>query len=113
MRQSDEAAEQARQLLEAHRNAGQMLEERLNRAEATVTAETSPAGGCQRHQELMTGGSDLELLRRDINQRASAARTLRGLVGPGCFVPALDDSNVDEHKKSSKQWKPDLETKPL
>ena len=45
MRQSEEAAEQARQLLEAHRNAGQMLEERLNRAEATVTADTSAAGG--------------------------------------------------------------------
>ena len=45
MRQSEEAAEQARQLLEAHRNAGQMLEEQVNRAEAIVTADTSLLGG--------------------------------------------------------------------
>ena len=44
MRQSEEAAEQARQLLEAYRTAGQMLEERMNRTEASVTG-TSPAGG--------------------------------------------------------------------
>ena len=44
MRQSEEAAEQARQLLEAHRTAGQMMEERMNRTEASVTG-TSPAGG--------------------------------------------------------------------
>ena len=44
-RQREEAAEQTRRLLEAHRNAGQMLEERMSRAEAAATAETSPAGG--------------------------------------------------------------------
>ena len=44
MRQTEEAAEQARQLLEAHRTAGQMLKERMNRTEASVTG-TSPAGG--------------------------------------------------------------------
>ena len=42
MRQSEEAAEQARQLLQAHRTAGQMQEERMNRTEASVTG-TSPA----------------------------------------------------------------------
>ena len=77
MRQSEEAAEQARQLLEAHRNAGQMLEEQVNRAEATVTADTSLLGGI-RQQELMMGDSDLERL----NQGASAARTLRDEIGP-------------------------------
>ena len=37
-RKSEEVGEQARQYLEAQRNAGQILEERLNRAEAAVTA---------------------------------------------------------------------------
>ena len=112
LRQSEEAAEQARQHLEAHRSAGQILEERMNRAEAAATAESLPAGWirsgkaqCQKHRELMTGDSDLEGLRRGINQRASAVRTLRGETGPGCFVSGLDGSNVDEYKKSSEQWK--------
>ena len=52
----------------------------------------------------MTGDSDSERLR---------ARALRGETGPGCFVPGLDGSNVDECKKSSEQWKRDLERKPL
>ena len=43
--------------------------------------------------------TDLERLRRDVNQRASAASTLRGEIGPGCFVLGLDGSNVDEHKQ--------------
>ena len=60
----------------------------------------------------MTGDSDLERLRRDINQRASV-RTLRGEIGPGCFVLGLDGSNVNEYKKSSAQWEPDVERKPL
>ena len=64
-------------------------------------------------RQLMTGDSDLEGLRRDINQRASAAMTLRGETGPGCFVLGLDGSNVDEYKKSPVQWKPDLEREPL
>ena len=59
------------------------------------------------------GDSDVERLRRDINQRASAARTLRGATGPGCLVPGLDGFNEDEYKKSSEQWKLDLEMKPL
>ena len=45
LRQSEEVAEQSRQPLEAHRSAGQILEERINRAEAVATAETLPAGG--------------------------------------------------------------------
>ena len=61
----------------------------------------------------MTDDSDLERLRRDVNQTASAARTLLGATGPGCSVPGQDDSNADECKKSSEQWKPDLETEPL
>ena len=41
---TEESAEQARQLLEAHRTVGQMLEERMNRTEASVR-DTSLAGG--------------------------------------------------------------------
>ena len=37
----------------------------------------------------------------------------RAETGPGGFVLGLDDSNVDEYKMSSEQWKPDLEAKPL
>ena len=44
MRQSEETAEQARQLLEAHRIAVKMLEKRMNRTEASVT-DASLAGG--------------------------------------------------------------------
>ena len=47
VRQSEEAAEQARELLDAHRTAGQMPEERMDRTEASVTG-TSPAGGWAR-----------------------------------------------------------------
>ena len=44
LRQNEESSEQVRQLLEAHRTAGQMLEERMNRTEASVR-DTSQAGG--------------------------------------------------------------------
>ena len=44
LRLSEESSEQVRQLLEAHRTAGQMLEERMNRKEASVR-DTSQAGG--------------------------------------------------------------------
>ena len=54
MRQSEEAAEQARQLLEGHRTAGQMLEERTNRTEASVTG-TSPVGGSRKASDGVTG----------------------------------------------------------
>ena len=36
LRLSEESSEQVRQLLDAHRTAGQMLEERMNRTEASV-----------------------------------------------------------------------------
>ena len=39
----EESSEQVRQLLEAHRTAGEMLEERMNRTEASVR-DTSQAG---------------------------------------------------------------------
>ena len=53
-------AKQARQLLEAHMSAGQILEERMNRAEAAATAETLPAGGIRpgRRQVPEAPGAD-------------------------------------------------------
>ena len=53
--------------------------------------------------------SDLERLRRDASQRTSMARTLVGATGLGCFVLGQDDFNEDECKKSSDQWRHDLE----
>ena len=53
--------------------------------------------------------SDLERLRRDANQRSSMAKTLVGVTGLGCLVPGQDDFNEDECKKSSDQWRHDLE----
>ena len=44
LRQNEEPAEQARQLLEADRTPGQMLEERMSWTEANVR-DASPAGG--------------------------------------------------------------------
>ena len=44
MEVSDRLRQSEEQLLEAHRTAGQMLEERMNRAEASVR-DTSQAGG--------------------------------------------------------------------
>ena len=58
-------------------------------------------------------GSDLERLRRDTNQRASMVKTLVGVTGLGCSVPELDDFNEDECKKSSDQWRHDLEMRLL
>ena len=115
MGQSKEAAEQARQLLEAQRTAGQMLEERMNRTEASVT-DTYLAGAIRPGRAQVPeapGADDLVRFRRDTKQRASVARTLDGVSGPGCVVLGQDGFNVDECKKSSEQWKPDLETKPL
>ena len=43
LRLSEESSEQVRQLLEAHRTAGQMLDGRMNRTEASVR-DTSQAG---------------------------------------------------------------------
>ena len=44
LRENEESAEQARQLLEAHRTVGQMLEEGMRRTEASVR-DTSLVGG--------------------------------------------------------------------
>ena len=55
--------------------------------------------------------SDLERLRRDTNQRTSMAKTLVGATGLGCFVLGQDGFNEDECKKSSDQWRHDLEMK--
>ena len=52
----------------------------------------------------------VEISIRELQRRGHC---VRGEIGPGCFVPGLDGSNVDECKKSSEQWNPDLETKPL
>ena len=49
MQKSEEAVEQAGQLLEAHRTAGQMLEERMSRTEASVT-DASLAGWIRARQ---------------------------------------------------------------
>ena len=52
LRQSQESAEQVRQLLEAHKTAGQMLEERMNRTEASVRDKSQAGGnGAARAQE--------------------------------------------------------------
>ena len=91
MRQNEQAAEQARQLPEAHRQPQQ-------RKHLHLVGLDPARPKRQKHQGLMTGDSDLERFRRDINQRASAAKTLRGATGPGCFVPGLDGSNVDEYR---------------
>ena len=55
------------------------------------------------------GDSDLERLRRDSKQRTSMVKTLDGVTGLGCFVPGQDDFNEEECKKSSDQWRHDLE----
>ena len=114
--EAEEPAEQARQLLEAHRTAGQKLEERMTRTEASVKIRLlllEPVRpGRKKHVELTMDDSDLERLRRDTNQRTSVAKTLDGAIGPGCFVPGQDSFNEDEYKKSSEQWN-DLEMKPL
>ena len=57
--------------------------------------------------------SDLERLRRDTNKRTSVAKTLDGVIGPRYFVPGQDGFNGDGYKKSSEQWRHDLEMKTL
>ena len=69
--------------------------------------------GRKRHLELTMDDPDFERLRRDTNQRTSVAKTLDGTIGPGCFVTGQDGFNEDECKKSSEQWRHDLEMRPL
>ena len=57
LRQNEESAEQARQLLETHRTAGQMLEERMSRTEASVR-DTSLAGGTSAAKAQEAPGAD-------------------------------------------------------
>ena len=57
LRQNEESAEQARQLLEAHRTAGQMLEERMSQTEASVR-DTSLAGGTSAAKAQEAPGGD-------------------------------------------------------
>ena len=57
LRQNEESSEQGRQLLEAHRTAGQMLEERMNRTEASVK-DTFQAGGNSAARAQEAPGAD-------------------------------------------------------
>ena len=57
LRQNEESAEQARQLLEAHRTAGQMPEERMSRTEASVR-DASLAGGTSAVRAQEAPGAD-------------------------------------------------------
>ena len=57
LRQNEEYAEQASQLLEAHRTSGQMLEERMSRTEASVR-DTSLAGGTSAVRAQEAPGAD-------------------------------------------------------
>ena len=81
-----------------------MLEERTNRTEASVR-DTSRAGvsSAARAQEA-PGAFAVRY-----NQITSMAKTLIGATGLGCLVPGQDDVNEDECKKSSDQWRHDLE----
>ena len=115
--QNQEFAEQARQLLEAHRTAGQMLEERVSWTDAFVR-NTFLAGGTSTARAEEAPGADdgrfvLERFRRDTNQRILVAKTLDGAIGPGYFVLVQDGFNQDECKKSSNQWRHDLEMRSL
>ena len=57
LRQNEESSEQVRQLLDAHRTAGQMLEERMSRTEASVR-DTSQAGGNSAARAQEAPGAD-------------------------------------------------------
>ena len=57
LRLSEESSEQVRQLLEARKTAGQMLEERMNRTEASVR-DTFQAGGSSAARVQEAPGAD-------------------------------------------------------
>ena len=61
--------------------------------------------GRKRHLELTMEDSDSERLRRDTNERTSMAKTLDGV--------GQDGFNEDACKKSSDQWRHDLEMRLL
>ena len=56
--------------------------------------------------------SDLERLRRDTRE-LQMVKTLVGVTGLGCFVLGQDGFNEDWCKKSSDQWRHDLEMRLL
>ena len=58
LRQNEESSEQVRQLLEAHRTAGQMLEERMNRTEASVRDTSQAGGSCAARAQEAPGADD-------------------------------------------------------
>ena len=57
LRQNEESSEQVTQLLKAHRTPGQMLEERMNRTEASVR-DTFQAGGNSAAKAQEAPGAD-------------------------------------------------------
>ena len=112
-RQNEESAEQARHL----RTAGQMLEERMSWTEAGVR-DTSLAGGTSAARAQEAPGADngrfgfgacAAIPTRELEWRIQwMARLVRVFrTWAGRFF------NEDECKKSSEQWRHDLEMKPL
>ena len=94
-----------------------MLEERMNRTEASVR-DTSQAGGSSAARAQEAPGADdgrfgFGALTRDTNKRTSMAKTRVGATGLGCFVPGQDDFNEHDCKKASDQWRHDLEMRLL
>ena len=117
LRQNEESSKQVRQLLEAHRTAGKMLEERMNRTEASVR-DTSQAGGNSAARALEAPGTDdgrsgFGAFAARKQPKTSMVKTLVGVTGLGCFVLGQDCFNEDECKKSSDLWRHDLEMKRL
>ena len=90
--------------------AGQMLEERMNRTEASVRDASRAAGsGAARAQEA-PGADDGRFGCGSFAARYQPENFNGvGATGLGCFVPRQDDFNEDECKTLSDQWRHDLE----
>ena len=56
--------------------------DRMRQSKESAEKTECLSGLCQKHWELMKGDSDMKRLRREINQAASAARTLRDETCP-------------------------------
>ena len=100
-----------------HRTAGEMLEEPMNRTEATVRDTSQGCGnGTARAQEA-PGADDgrfgFGAFAARYQPENFMVKTLDGVAGLGCFVPGQDGFNEDEFKKSSDQWRHDLEMRLL
>ena len=104
LRQNEESLEQVRLLLEAHRTAGHTLEERMNRTEASVI-DTSQAGGNSAARAQEAPGAD----DRRFGFGAFAARYQPENFNGSRVFRTWDGFNEDECKKSSDQWRHDLE----